>query len=145
MPHSVFDCLSIDCRYCAPLQTVKSPYRTVKALYNLCGDVAPRPTYSQVQKHTLVAPGGRFLAWSGAKTPLFCTRRQVFGGVRCKNASILHPEAGFRRGPVQKHPSFAPGGRFLADSGAKTPLFCTGEHVFGVVRCKNTPYLHLDT
>ncbi len=35
-------------------------------------------------------------------------------------------------------------GRYLADSGAKTPPICTWEHVFGRVRCKNTPLLHLE-
>jgi len=68
---------------------------------------------------------------------------QVFGRLRCKNTPYLHLGTRLWRGQVQKHPLFAPGNTFLAGSGAKTPLFCTWRQVFGRVRCKNTPLLHL--
>ena len=64
--------------------------------------------YYRMRHYVIDTVWGRYLADSGAKTPLF-----------------------------------ALGNTFLAGSGAKTPLFCTWRQVFGRVRCKNTPLLHL--
>ena len=86
-----------------------------------------------------------FLPSSGANTPSFCTWQHVFAALRCKYTPFLHLAPCFRRPQVQIHPIFAPGTMFLPSSGANTPPFCTWQHVFAVLRCKYTPFLHLAT